>query len=147
MEELIHDEAKNVFKTISSLATIITSEALSRSAHWPFMTIPHFEVRGLELNILANSLMIGFSPIVQEANKDAWERYASSMQGWIQEGIDYNLDLHKDFTWQVEHLESISPYIFNDWDLAKDDSVPSRIRNNGAGPCKRIFYICLCNSL
>jgi hypothetical protein len=136
MEELIHDEAINVFKTIQNLGTVITSEALSTGVAWPFMSVPHFEVRGLELNDLSNSLMIGFSPLVSGDKKDAWENYASSMQGWIKEGVDYNMELHKDFMWQVEHLQDISPHIFTHLDSSIVDTEPARIREAGPGPCK-----------
>ena len=83
MEELVHGEARNVFRTVSNFATTLTSEALSRKMTWPFVTIPHFEVRGTELNELSNSLMIAFSPVVQEKDRDAWGRYSAYMKGWV----------------------------------------------------------------
>jgi hypothetical protein len=134
MEELVHDEARNVFMTVENFATVITSETLSTQATWPFVTVPHFEVRGLELNELSNSLMIGFSPLVPGHLKEAWETYATHMQDWIEEGVDYNIDLHKEFIWQVEHLEPISPHIYKLSDSAKDDPETARIPVTGDGP-------------
>lgn len=134
MEDLVHAEAKNVFLTVTNFCTIITSEALSSQAKWPFISMPHFEVRGIQMNELAKSLMIGFSPVVQEEDKKAWELYSTTMQGWIREGVDYNIELHKDFMWQVEHLESIEPHIFNFLDSAKNDPDPTPVPVNGKGP-------------
>ena len=72
MSELVHNEARNVFKVVENFATTITSEALATRATWPFVSIPHLEVRGLEINALANSLMVGFSPLVSESKREAW---------------------------------------------------------------------------
>ena len=113
MEELIHDEARDVFLTIANLATTITSYAISTRATWPFVSIPHFEVRGTELNTLSNSLMVAFSPLVATSDREKWEVYANYMQGWIEEGVDYNEELHRDYQYQVEHLEPIYPAIYD----------------------------------
>jgi hypothetical protein len=136
MEELIHDEARNVYMTMANFATVITSEALSTQATWPFVTVPDFEVRGLELNELSNSLMVGFSPLVPQGKREQWEMYASAMQGWIREGVDYNIDLHQNFQWEVEHLDVISPFIYTYMDSAKEDDNPTTLRETGSGPYK-----------
>lgn len=93
MEDLIHGEARNVFLTISNFGTTITSEVLASGTKWPFITIPHMEVRGREINVLSNALMVGFSPIVQEEDRDAWEIYTNYQQdAWIKEGVQYSLN-------------------------------------------------------
>ena len=131
MEELIHDEARDVFLTIGHFATDITSEALARKATWPFVSVPHFEVKGQEMNVLTNSIMVAFSPLVKEEDRDRWEIYTNYMQGWIQEGVEYSLDhdaesiattgRHRslaatdhdetDSVFQVEDLERINPFV------------------------------------
>jgi hypothetical protein len=112
VEDLVHDEARNVFSTIASFATVITSEAIATRAQWPFVSVPHFEIRGKELNALTNSLMVGFSPLVQEDVRERWELYASYMQKWIEEGVEYSVEFHQDFQWQGEHVEPIYPNIW-----------------------------------
>ena len=41
--------AKNVFATIKSMSTTITSHTISTNATWPFVTIPHYVARGSQL--------------------------------------------------------------------------------------------------
>ena len=96
MKELLHDEARNVFKTVENFGMTVTSFALASQLQWPFVTMPHFEVRGQNLAKLSNSLMIGFSPLVQEDKRDAWERYATYQQGWIAEGLAYTAENPQD---------------------------------------------------
>ncbi|CAB9500133.1 Receptor-type guanylate cyclase gcy [Seminavis robusta] len=95
--DLVHHEARNVQLTVHAFATTVTSYAISTRATWPFVSVPHFEVRGLEMNNLSNSLLMGFSPYVTEDVRFRWELYANYMQTWVQEGVDFNLDLHKDY--------------------------------------------------
>ncbi|CAB9497225.1 Receptor-type guanylate cyclase gcy [Seminavis robusta] len=142
VEELVHDEARDVFLTIENLATIITSEAIATRANWPIYSIPHFEIRGTELNVLANSLMVAFSPLVQEADREKWEIFANYRQTWIQEGVDFNEELHKDYRWEMEHLEPIHPTIYrtNSSAFSADhgafhmDPNATRIPDDGPGP-------------
>jgi hypothetical protein len=143
MEDLIHDEARDVFATIANFATIITSEALATRAQWPFVSVPHFEVRGMELNSLSNSLMVGFSPLVQDDVREKWEVYANYMQKWIEEGLEYNVEMHKDSQWQVEHLELIYPTIWrtnqsqdgaSEADQHEMNPNATRIPDQGPGP-------------
>jgi hypothetical protein len=116
VETLVHFSATNQFKLVETVATTITSYAISTRAVWPFVSIPHFERRGLEVNDLSNSLLLGFSPYVKESDRAKWEVYANYMQGWIAEGVETSVDLHKDYvnetTGQVD-IAPIHPEIFN----------------------------------
>lgn len=134
MDEQLHDEARRVFKTMANFATTITSHALGTSAAWPFVTVPNFEVRGLELNDLSQSLMVGFSPLVSKTEKEAWETYASSMQGWIREGITYNSELHSEWEGEVTQPDPISPSIFKYENSTASDF--QQVPESGDGPCK-----------
>lgn len=126
MEELVHDEARDVFLTVENFATTITSYSIATRASWPFVSLPHFEVRGMELNALANSLLIAFSPLVQTDQREEWEIYANGVQGWIQEGVEFNKELHAEYQYEVEHLEDIYPAIYED--------INDRTPDLGAGP-------------
>ena len=155
MFDLIHDEARDVFAPIANFATIITSEAIASRAKWPFVSVPHFEVRGLELNSLSNMLMVGFSPLVQESDRERWEIYANYMQKWIAEGIEYNTELHQNFTvnsepiyptiWRTNELqdaaegdryqlEALRGYVMN--------PNSSRVPDEGRGPYLPIWQQC-----
>jgi len=107
MKELVHDEARDVFLMIQNCATIVTSEALASHAKWPFVTIPHFEVRGREMNELSNTLMLGFSPLVPNEDKNGWLVYSNHQQGWIQEGIEYSADLHYEAPVDVQPIPQV----------------------------------------
>ena len=66
--------------------------------------------------------------------QEEWERYSSHMQNWIQEGVDHNLELHKDYLSSVEDIKPISKVIYRFLDSDKD--VPpqnrSKTRDEGA---------------
>ena len=82
---------------MSSFSSTLTSYALASQAKWPHVTLPHMEVRGLELNSLSNSILVGFAPYVQLSEMDGWEVYANYQQKWIQEGLEYNYAIHQEY--------------------------------------------------
>jgi hypothetical protein len=61
---------------INSMATAITSYALDTKQTFPFVTIPHFEIRGSDLRIQADAAIILWTPLVTDETRVAWEDYA-----------------------------------------------------------------------
>jgi hypothetical protein len=61
---------------INSMATTITSYALDTNQTFPFVTIPHFEIRGSDLRVQANAAIIRWMPLVTDETRVAWEDYA-----------------------------------------------------------------------
>jgi len=133
IEDLVHHEARNVFLTVHSFSTTITSYALSTRAEWPFVSLPHFEVRGLEMNQLSNSLLLSFSPYVSTEEALRWGLYTSYMQNWIQQGVDHNMDLHKEYLDKTgkQQVDPILPEIW-DWDYTQQhNSTRTKVTHQG----------------
>jgi hypothetical protein len=70
-----------------------TSTAAARNDTWPFVTIPHFELRGDEMNKLANSDQITFVPLVKQELRQDWEAYALEQRGWLNESLHWQEQL------------------------------------------------------
>ena len=117
-----------------SFSTTITSYAIATRAQWPFVSLPHFEVRGTETNNLSNSILLSYAPYVPTNETDKWERYTGYMQKWIQEGVDYNYELHEDYLNGSHVLDPIKKEI---WDYPNHDPTDpkgSRVKVNHTGP-------------
>ena len=101
--------AKNVFATIQSMSTTITSYGIATNATWPFITIPNYIARGAQLLELSGSNWIAFAPLVRPEQRAAWEEYAVKNQGWLRENFDGSVN--------TEYVQPpIAPYI---WDRSK----------------------------
>ena len=110
--DISHFEAQNIYGTIESFADTMTSFSIDTEVPWPFVDIPHFELRGRLNNALSKALMISYSPLVTMENRADWEDHAFAEQGWIQEGIDLSPDLHEEFVSDDFKLANISTNIF-----------------------------------
>jgi len=144
MESLIHDEARNSLLTMNNFAMGITSESLSRHVTWPFMTIPHLEVRGTRLNELSHNLMMSFSPLVAQDEREDWEVYTQDMQGWIQEGLDYDTEwitANRRSRRQLLDTNISSTIHRGSLDSAKQDPNPARFPEEGPGPYLPVWQL------
>ena len=80
--------ATNVFATIESMSTTITSHTMATNATWPFVTIPNFVARGSQLLELSGSFWLALSPLVTLDQRVEWEQYSVAHQGWLSENLD-----------------------------------------------------------
>lgn len=119
--DITHVEAYNIYGTIESFATTLTSFAIETETPWPLVDIPHFELRGRSNNALSKALMLSYSPLVTTENRAAWEDHAYANQGWIKEGIETSPDLHEDFS--TGTIANISKEIFRFADGDTGESV------------------------
>ena len=75
--------AKKV-SAIDSLRISITSYALNTNATWPNILIPDFDLRGDSVRDLADTLLVGFHPLVTSETRQAWEEFvATNAKVWI----------------------------------------------------------------
>jgi hypothetical protein len=81
--------AETKFAVLHGLSRTITSYTLNAGMDWPFVSIPHFEIRMREARLLSDAELIAFAPIVSKDDKGIWEAFAVKSQGWIQEGLDF----------------------------------------------------------
>jgi hypothetical protein len=92
---IVHEEAKSIFLALESFANTVTSYALDEGSQWPFVTVPHFEMRGSTSNELSKVTVLSFSPIVPLMLRENWEDYATANQGWIEEGLSLHPEWHE----------------------------------------------------
>jgi len=69
--------------SMTSRSESITSLVLATGMQWPFVTIPHFEIRGDRARKESLAETFGFSPLVSAADKDEWEAYTIQNQAWV----------------------------------------------------------------
>ena len=76
-------KAWQIFSVYEAMSITATSYALSVHAHWPFVTINHFEKRGQQLLELSGADYVGLLPYVRHDQLVEWERWSIDHQGWI----------------------------------------------------------------
>lgn len=82
-----HGTISHRLSAIGSMATAITSHAISTSQQFPMVTLPHFELRGSDLRVQTDSFIIHYMPVVNESMRTAWEEYALQNRGHIDEAF------------------------------------------------------------
>ena len=88
--DVSHVNAANVYGLMDSFSSTITSFALSSDSEWPYVTVPHFEVRGQKFFNVSSAQLLSFAPVVYDV--EAWNAYSVQNQGWIQESYDLRGD-------------------------------------------------------
>ena len=78
--------------SLTSRAEAITSLALTSGHRCPYVTVPHFEIRGQRARKESLSETFGFSPLVAVDEKEEWEAYSIQNQGWVLEGRGIDVD-------------------------------------------------------
>ena len=53
------------------------------------MTVPDFEARYVDLLKLTRAVECMLVPLIRQEDRDAWEQYAVSNQGWVQDGLNF----------------------------------------------------------
>jgi hypothetical protein len=85
--ESFHDALENRLGAINSMATAITSYSLDTGQTFPFVTIPHFEIRGSDLRVQTDATSIVWTPLVTDETRVAWEEYALINRSQINEAF------------------------------------------------------------
>jgi hypothetical protein len=112
--------AENIYGILASYSTTITSFALSSGNEMPFVTVPHYEVRGQHFKSVSDAQLIAYSPVVSEENLELWNGYSVENQGWVQES--YVLRGDEDHT-----AKPIQPFIY------RKNSAGQEVREIGRG--------------
>lgn len=90
VQDVTEINSQGLTQQIEHLSTTITSYALDTDATWPFVTLPHFDVRTRAKKEYAGAEMVIFAPIVGFDQKDSWLNYTSSKKDWIQQDLAYS---------------------------------------------------------
>lgn len=104
---------------INSMATAFTSFALATGQKFPFVTLPNFALRGSDLRVLSNALIIHYMPLVTDSNRLAWEEYALLNRSQIDDAFDED-NMFRDLQDQLLGMD--------DDDAALDDNNDNRAR-------------------
>ena len=78
---------------INTLATAITSFANYANLTFPNVTLPDFEVRGSDVRVLADAVVLHWMPIITDATRLAWEEYAYNNRFQIDEAFERDAEL------------------------------------------------------
>ena len=80
--------AKNIFSTVLSMGTTISSYAEDSGKDFPFITIPHFAERGQVFLDISGARHVSLNFLVNNDEREKWEKFSVENQGWVQEGLD-----------------------------------------------------------
>jgi hypothetical protein len=98
-----------------NLAISYTGYALGTRSEWPFVTIRQFEAQASHFVNQTGGDWLSLSVLVPQEQRDRWENYSGTGQGWVEESYEYlGLDDPR------EEAPSITPYIFR----RDDDMLP-----------------------
>lgn len=85
---------QNTLMAVDSFAVSLSShanaiqEATGANRSWPFVTLPDMAVRASKLRSLSKIFLFSIYHYVAHKDRDAWEAYAKSNKGWIDQGIE-----------------------------------------------------------
>ena len=90
------EESHDMIYSVQEIANSFTSAALmmGTDGNFPYLTIPHFELRGTGNNELTSAEHLAYAPLITQEDKATWEAYAYSNQGWVDESLAYAQTLH-----------------------------------------------------
>jgi hypothetical protein len=98
-EASFSDDATKVMEAVSSSLYITleaadsylvntVSHARSIDQQWPFVTLPDLAVRLAKLRSLSKAVVVQQSHFVTAAQREEWENYTLTHDGWAQEALD-----------------------------------------------------------
>ena len=86
--ESFHDAVEQRLGAIGTLSDDITTYAQDMKETFPFVTVSNFAVRGANLRVHAEALIVHWAPLVTEANRIKWEEYAMYNRFQINDAFD-----------------------------------------------------------
>jgi hypothetical protein len=74
--DLSHQEALDMLQAIQALSDSITSASLATGSTFPNVTIPDFEVHGINNNKVSKVLQLSYAPLIERGGRGNWEAYS-----------------------------------------------------------------------
>ena len=96
LSDSFSDAVERKLGALGTLSNTVTSYAEDTSSTFPFVTVSHFAVRGSDVRVLADALIIHWSPMVTEENRREWEEYALNNRFRINEAYEQDTQLTKE---------------------------------------------------
>lgn len=91
--ESFHDAVEQRLGAIGTLSDDITTYAQDLKETFPFVTVSNFAVRGANLRVHAEALIVHWAPLVTEENRRKWEEYAMYNRFQINDAFDQDAHL------------------------------------------------------
>ena len=120
--------AEQRIRAVEGFSTDITSHALHDNLTWPFVILPDFERRAVNICVLSDVVYIQLAILVSDADRVQYEQFSVDNQGWLIEGLSQQEEATGErLENQQENLDNL---VTND-----DLSIPAEIyKVEGLGP-------------
>ena len=128
-----HTYIQTSLMSLEMLSKTITSHAQSHNLTFPFVTVPDFELHGVNARILSKSHVIHYMPLIYDSNREAWEEYAMNHRTHIDVAFQNDLSLRLQ---QDEYFAMHENY--HRLDGGGDDSASNLKKKNGVDDDRRL---------
>ena len=138
-----HTHIQTSLMSLETLSKTIISHAQSHNLTFPFVTVPNFELHGVNVRILSKSHVIHYMPLIYDSNREEWEEYALNHRAHIDVAFqnDLSLRLQQDEYFEMQEKyrdDDISSYTSNLKKKKKKNNDARRLQGNqGGGGDKR----------
>jgi hypothetical protein len=95
-------------EAIHTLATTVTSYALDAEKTFPFVTVPHFAMRGSDLRVQADALIVHWMPLVTDETREEWEAYTFENRYHIDNAFEEDAELRQRQDEEFGYIEATS---------------------------------------
>ncbi|CAB9516243.1 Guanylate cyclase (Partial), partial [Seminavis robusta] len=85
-----HEAIERNMGAVASLSNSITSYALETNKSFPFVTLPHFEIKGSDIRAQSGSHLLHWCPLVSDHNRGDWEEYSFQNRHHATQAIQYD---------------------------------------------------------
>lgn len=112
--------SRAIFDNLESVSVSITTIANTMDATWPFFVCPDFQVIGMVSNAITGAATLGFSPIVMDEDRAAWELFTiQTGRSWLTEGHKYDdtvaADLYEETRFPDQKTGPAPPFPIPGW--------------------------------
>ena len=117
IEYSIVEESSAVVLATRNIARTVSGAATSTNATFPTVTVPLFEITGYTARHEGHLDMVAYTPVVTEAQRAEWQRYAIDNMDWIEQsrmflsgkeeggdGASSTNTAVRPFIWQMDEL-------------------------------------------
>jgi hypothetical protein len=123
------------FGIMDSVAVTWVSAARMTNQTWPFVTLPDFAVRMSKLVPLTDAMNMNILPVVVPEQRQAWEKYAATNLGWINEAVKVQSEWAGYYGPLIDDWEPI-PVISGDF-----GPLEKSIRYEDYSVCTSLFFL------
>jgi CHASE domain len=78
--DLSHQEALDMLQALQALSASVTSASLATGSTFPNVTIPDFELHGMNNNKISKALQVTYAPLIERSDREKWEVYSRHQQ-------------------------------------------------------------------